>query len=169
MLGKTKLKVLEFVGIIERLFSRRPMGNWEWVTPNICVGAGLGDIDIDSLAGEGVDVIIDMRAEAVDDIVRCSQKGIGYFWYQTHDSTDDSFEKALPSVIASGGRFLSLGAKLYIHCASGIHRGPHAACAIIMAYFSLPYELAWKRIKAMRPEADVQNTFVEAIKRYFKE
>lgn len=52
--------------------------------------------------------------------------------------------------------------KVLVHCASGIHRGPMVALAILRA-LGFPREAAMRLILARRPQADFPDVYLESV------
>src|SRR5258706_10311782 len=102
-----------------------------WLTDRIAVGGGIWTADnMAKVAREGVTHIIDMQIE-FDDTPLASAHGIEVLW----NPTDDDFEPKPAELFRRGvdfalGAFEGTEAKVFIHCAAGVHRAPMMALAV---------------------------------------
>src|SRR5882672_10112956 len=96
-----------------------------WVTDRIAVGGGIWNAEnMAEVARAGVTHIIDMQIE-FDDTALAEVHGIEVLW----NAIDDDFQPKPPQVFQRGVGFAlqaldEPGAKVYIHCAAGVHRAP---------------------------------------------
>ena len=103
-----------------------------WLTDRIAVGGGIWTADnMARVAGKGVTHIIDMQIE-FDDTPLGVKHGIEVLW----NPTDDDFEPKPAALFQRGVQFAKAaldepGAKLFIHCAAGVHRAPMMALALL--------------------------------------
>jgi protein-tyrosine phosphatase len=137
-----------------------------WLTERIAVGGGIWNAEnMAKVAEEGITHIIDMQIE-FDDTPLAEQHGIEVLW----NPTDDDFESK-PAVLFQRGVEFALGAlengeaKLFIHCAAGVHRGPMMALAVLG---SMGWELgeARKLIETKRPVADFADVYVRSVEKF---
>jgi protein-tyrosine phosphatase len=137
-----------------------------WVTDRIAVGGGIWNArNMEELAHSGVTHIIDMQIE-FDDRPLAEPWGIQVLW----NATDDDFLPKPPELLKRGVDF-AIGAlddpraRLYIHCAAGVHRAPMMTLAVLCA-------LDWKMddgmrlIEMRRPVADFADVYVESVRRF---
>src|ERR1043165_9071507 len=96
-----------------------------WVTERIAVGGGIWTDDkMQQVVAEGVTHIIDMQIE-FDDTEIAKPYGITVLW----NPVDDDFQPKPAGVFQVGVEFALAAleqedAKLFIHCAAGVHRAP---------------------------------------------
>jgi protein-tyrosine phosphatase len=86
---------------------------------------------------------------------------------------DDDFQPKGVEVFQKGVEFATEAledpsAKLYIHCAAGVHRAPMMALAILRA-MGWTLEDAKKVIQARRPVVDFADVYVKSVERFMKE
>lgn len=137
-----------------------------WVTDRIAVGGGIWNArNMEELAHSGVTHIIDMQIE-FDDRPLAEPWGIQVLW----NATDDDFLPKPPELLKRGVDFALEAlddpkARLYIHCAAGVHRAPMMTLAVLCA-------LDWKMddgmrlIEMRRPVADFADIYVESVRRF---
>src|SRR5438309_9429655 len=125
-----------------------------WLTDRIAVGGGIWTADnMARVAGKGVTHIIDMQIE-FDDTPLGVKHGIEVLW----NPTDDDFEPKPAALFQRGVKFAEAAleqdsAKVFIHCAAGVHRAPMMALALLG---TMGWDLndAMELIEARRPVAD---------------
>lgn len=120
-----------------------------WVTDRIAVGGGIWvDDKMKEVVAAGITHIIDMQIE-FDDTEIARPYGVEVLW----NPVDDDFQRKPAHVFERGVEFAlnalnsNPEAKLYIHCAAGVHRAPMMALAVLRA-------LGWSKDDAMRHIAD---------------
>jgi dual specificity MAP kinase phosphatase len=133
-----------------RNLSGTPIPYLSRITPQLYVGGQHSQRGWMRLQAIGITAIVNMRETQHDD----SAKGIAperYLHLPTVDGTPPSMEhlragiEFIQSEIASGG-------KVYIHCASGIHRAPTMATAYFIST-GLSVSEALAMVKKVRPFA----------------
>jgi hypothetical protein len=137
-----------------------------WLTERIGLGGGIWtSANMALVAGAGVTHIIDMQIE-FDDTPLAGAHGIAVCW----NPIDDDFELKPPEVFERGVEFAlraldDPGAKLFIHCAAGVHRAPMMALAMLCV---LGWELedAAQLIEKKRDVADFADVYVRSVQRY---
>lgn len=104
-----------------------------WLEDRIAVGGGIWDSPekMAEVARAGITHIIDMQIEW-DDTELAKPHGIEVCWIPV----DDDFKEKPPEVFEKGVEFAESvleddGAKLFIHCAAGVHRAPMMALALL--------------------------------------
>ncbi len=137
-----------------------------WLTDRIAVGGGIWSAEnMAKVAEEGITHIIDMQIE-FDDTALAKEHGIEVLW----SPTDDDFEPKPPGMFERGVEFAKAamagdGAKVFIHCAAGVHRAPMMTLAVL-ASMGWELEAAKELIQGRRPVADFADVYVESVERY---
>lgn len=135
-----------------------------WLDERIAVGGGIWNSDgkMAELKSLGITHIIDMQIEC-DDTEMGEAHGIKVLW----NPTDDDFEPKPAALFRRGVDFAveafeESDAKVYIHCAAGIHRAPMMALAVLGALgMKLEEAMAW--IETKRPVADFAEVYVRSV------
>jgi protein-tyrosine phosphatase len=115
------------------------------------------------VARAAVKHIIDMQIE-FDDTALAAEHGIEVLW----NPTDDDFEAKPAELFQRGVRFAQAAieqteAKVFIHCAAGVHRAPMMALALL-ASMGWTLDGAMQLIEARRPAADFADVYVRSVK-----
>lgn len=139
-----------------------------WVTDRIAVGGGIWVEDkMAELVRAGVTHIIDMQIE-FDDTPLGRQFGVEVLW----NPTDDDFKPKPYEIFERGAEFALKAledeqAKLFIHCAAGVHRAPMMALAVLR---TLGWELddAMETIQGRRYVVDFADVYVQSVERFMK-
>ncbi len=137
-----------------------------WLTDQIAVGGGIWNAEnMEKVAREGITHIVDMQIE-FDDTALAKPHGIEVLW----NPTDDDFEMKPAGLFRRGVDFAeaALGhkdAKVFIHCAAGVHRAPMMALAILG---SMGWELedAMELIESRRAVADFADVYVKSVEEF---
>jgi len=139
-----------------------------WVTERIAVGGGIWTDDkMQQVVAEGVTHIIDMQIEFADTEL-AKPYGIHILW----NPTDDDFQPKPAGVFQVGVEFALAAleqedAKLFIHCAAGVHRAPMMTLAVLRA-------IGWNKPDAMRLitsqryVADLAPVYVDSVERFMQ-
>ncbi len=137
-----------------------------WVTERIALGGGIWNArNMEELAQAGVTHVLDMQIE-FDDGPLAAPHGIRVLW----NPTDDDF-RPKPSELLQRGVDFALealdepSARLYIHCAAGVHRAPMMTLAVLCA-MDWEMEAAMVLIERCRPVVDFADVYVESVRRY---
>jgi hypothetical protein len=134
-----------------------------WLTDRIAVGGGIWTSDnMAKVAQAGITHIIDMQIE-FDDTALGLAHDIEVLW----NPTDDDFE-AKPAELFRRGVDFALAAlerkdaKVFIHCAAGVHRAPMMALALLG---SMGWNLgdAMHLIEGRREVADFADVYVRSV------
>jgi protein-tyrosine phosphatase len=139
-----------------------------WVTDRIAVGGGIWNADnMAAVSRAGITHIIDMQIE-FDDTPLAAAHGIAVCW----NPVDDDFAPKAPGVFARGVEFAQAaleenGAKLFIHCAAGVHRAPMMTLALL-AVMGWTVEDAMDLIETRRPAADFAAVYVRSVERFLE-
>jgi protein-tyrosine phosphatase len=151
----------------KRKFARRRVGmDMTWVTDRIAVGGGIWNADnMGAVARAGITHIIDMQIE-FDDTPLAGAHRIAVCW----NPVDDDFEAKPAKVFERGVEFALAaleedGAKLFVHCAAGVHRAPMMTLALL-GVMGWPMEAAMEMIEGKRPVADFAEVYVESVRKF---
>ncbi len=146
------------------------IGNMDitWVTDRIAVGGGIWVSDkMAELVRAGVTHVIDMQIE-FDDTPLGREHGVEVLW----NPADDDFQPKPYALFERGVEFALKAleddeAKLFIHCAAGVHRAPMMTLAVMRA---LGWELedAMQVIQSRRYVVDFADVYVESVERFVK-
>jgi len=140
-----------------------------WVIDNrIAVGGGIWSADnMAKVAKAGITHIIDMQMEFDDTklVPPLDPNGpdIKVLW----NPTDDDFAPKPASLLRAGVEFAEEAlkdpeAKLFIHCAAGVHRAPMMALAVLGS-MGWDLEEAMQLIEGKRPVADFAEVYVKSV------
>jgi len=140
-----------------------------WVTDRIAVGGGIWtDEKMIEVVRAGVTHIIDMQIE-FDDTPLAEPYGVKVLW----NPTDDDFSSKPPELFQRGVDFAldalqDERARLFVHCAAGVHRAAMMTLAILCAE---GWEMrdAMQTILARRPVVDFADVYVESVQRFLDE
>jgi protein-tyrosine phosphatase len=139
-----------------------------WLTDRIAIGGGIWNADnMEKLAREGITHIIDMQIE-FDDTDLAADHGIAVLW----NGTDDDFEPKPADLFRRGVDFAQAAlagenAKLFIHCAAGVHRAPMMALAVLGA-MGWDLEDAMDLIESRRAAADFADVYVRSVEEFLE-
>ena len=137
-----------------------------WLTDRIAVGGGIWTFDnMAKVARTGITHIIDMQIE-FDDTPLAADHGIEVLW----NPTDDDFEPKPAALLQRGVEFAEAAlqgteAKLFIHCAAGVHRAPMMALAVLGS-MGWKLEDARHLIEDLRPVADFADVYVLSVESF---
>jgi protein-tyrosine phosphatase len=137
-----------------------------WLTDRIAVGGGIWTAsNMATVAREGITHIIDMQIE-FDDTPLARDHGIEVLW----NPTDDDFEAKPAELFQRGVEFAEAAladddAKLFIHCAAGVHRAPMMALAVLGSMGWKPDD-ARELIEERRPVADFADVYVQSVEKF---
>jgi protein-tyrosine phosphatase len=137
-----------------------------WMTDRIAVGGGIWSADnMAALARAGITHIVDMQIE-FDDTPLAEPYGISVLW----NPINDDFQPKPPKIFQRGVDFARDAmeqddAKVFIHCAAGVHRAPMMTLAVMCA---LGWKLddAMRLMEARRPIVDFADVYVESVERF---
>ena len=139
-----------------------------WITDRIAVGGGIWVQEkMAELVREGVTHIIDMQIE-FDDTPLGRQAGVEVLW----NPVDDDFMPKPHEVFQRGVEFAVKAleeddAKIFIHCAAGVHRAPMMTLAIMRA-MGWELEDAMELIQGRRYVVDFADVYVQSVERFMK-
>ena len=144
------------------------MVDMTWLTDRIAVGGGIWTEDkMIEVVRAGVTHIIDMQIE-FDDTPLAAPYSVEVLW----NPVDDDFRRKPPEVFRRGVEFARAAlddpeAKIFVHCAAGVHRAPMMALALLRAEgWSL--DDASALIEGRRPVADLADVYVRSVEEFMK-
>ena len=139
-----------------------------WVTDRIAVGGGIWtDEKMIEVVRAGVTHIVDMQIE-FDDTKLAEPYGVKVLW----NPTDDDYQPKPGKLLRRGVDF-SLAAleepeaKVFIHCAAGVHRAPMMALAVLCA-MGHELEEAKHLIQTKRYVVDFAEVYVRSVEDFLK-
>ena len=140
-----------------------------WVNDQIAVGGGIwNEANMIEVVRQGVTHIIDMQIE-FDDTHLAEPYGVKVLW----NPTDDDFRPKPPELFQRGVDFALEAlqdpqAKLFIHCAAGVHRAPMMTLAVLRAQgWSL--RDAVMEIEDKRDVVDFADVYVQSVQDFMKQ
>jgi len=139
-----------------------------WVTDRIAVGGGIWTEDkMIEVVRAGVTHIIDMQIEW-DDTRLAAPYGVKVLW----NPTDDDFRHKPPELFQRGVQFAlealdDDGARLFIHCAAGVHRAPMMALAVLRA-MGFGLQDAIDMIESRRKAVDFADIYVDSVEEFMR-
>jgi protein-tyrosine phosphatase len=122
---------------------------------------------MDELAQAGITHVLNMQVE-FDDRPLGEARGICVLW----NPTDDDFLPKPPELLNRGVEFALAAlegpeARIYIHCAAGVHRAPMMTLAVLCA-MEWEIEEAMVLIETRRPVVDFADVYVESVRRFLE-
>jgi len=140
-----------------------------WITDRLAVGGGIWtDKEMIEVVRQGITHIIDMQIE-FDDTPLAEPYGVKVLW----NAVDDDFQPKPPEIFQRGVEFAIEAfddpqAKVYIHCAAGVHRAPMMTLAVMRAVgYSL--EDATQIIESRRHVVDFADVYVQSVENFMKD
>jgi protein-tyrosine phosphatase len=139
-----------------------------WVTERIALGGGIWHArNMEELAHAGVTHVLNMQVE-FDDKPLAEPYGIRVLW----NPTDDDFLPKPPELLKRGVDFALEAldepeARLYVHCAAGVHRAPMMTLAVLCA-MEWEMEAAMVLIETRRPVVDFADVYVGSVRRFLE-
>lgn len=137
-----------------------------WVTEQIALGGGIWNArNMEELAQLGVTHVLNMQIE-FDDRPLAEGHGVEVLW----NPTDDDFLPKPEELLKRGVDFALAAlenpeARLYVHCAAGVHRAPMMALAVLCA-MNWKIDDAMELIETRRPVVDFADVYVESVRRF---
>lgn len=139
-----------------------------WITDRIAVGGGIwNDVNMLEVARRGITHIINMQIE-FDDRRLAEPYGINVLW----NPVDDDFMPKPPQIFRRGVDFALAAlddpdAKLFVHCAAGVHRAPMMTLAVLRS-LGWPLERALEHIQVERPVVDWADIYVWSVEEFMR-
>lgn len=140
-----------------------------WVTGRIAVGGAIWSAEnMAAVARAGITHIIDMQSE-FDDTPLAGVHGIEVLW----NPADDDFQPKPPELFQRGVDFAQQAlddeeARLFIHCAAGVHRAPMMTLAVLCSQ-GWDLQTAMQTISSRRPLADFAEIYVESVEKFLQQ
>lgn len=134
-----------------------------WVTGRIAVGGGIWNArNMQEVARAGVTHIIDMQIE-FDDTPLAEPYGVKVLW----NATEDDFQPKSAELLKRGVDFALAAlddpeARVFVHCAAGVHRAPMMMLAILRA-MGWDLEDAKRLLQSRRPVVDLADVYVNSV------
>jgi hypothetical protein len=156
------------VGNYGSLARRRVGMDITWLDDRIAVGGGIWSAqNMAKVSLAGITHIIDMQIE-FDDTPLAEPYPIEVLW----NGVDDDFELKPPEVFECGVEFALEAlkdprAKLFIHCAAGVHRAPMMTLALL-GVMGWTVDDAMDLIQLKRPVADFAEVYVRSVEEFLK-
>jgi len=168
--GNSVLKLLTNLGAGKKARAARRKAGMDitWVTDRIAVGGGIWNANnMATVSRAGITHIIDMQIE-FDDTPLAQPHGISVCW----NPVDDDFEPKPAEVFERGVKFALAAleeerAKLFVHCAAGVHRAPMMTLALL-GVMGWEVEDAMDLIEGRRPAADFAEVYVRSVEKFLK-
>lgn len=139
-----------------------------WVTDRIAVGGGIwNEAKMIEVADAGVTHIINMQIEFDD-----RHLGAPYDILVLWNPTEDDFQFKPAALFERGVQFAlqafeQPNAKIFIHCAAGVHRAPMMTFAIMRA-MGWESKEARRLIQKRRPVVDFADIYVRSVEEFIK-
>ncbi|MFY9659442.1 MAG: dual specificity protein phosphatase [Terriglobales bacterium] len=139
-----------------------------WVTERVALGGGIWNSrNMEELTQAGVTHVVNMQLE-FDDRPLAEPFGVKVLW----NPTDDDFLPKPPELLRRGVDFALAAledpeARVYVHCAAGVHRAPMMTLAVMCA-LEWEIEEAMTLIETRRPVVDFADVYVESVRRFLE-
>lgn len=139
-----------------------------WVTDRIAVGGGIwNEWNMIEVVASGITHIVDMQIE-FDDTRLAEPYGVKVLW----NPTEDDFQPKPPELFQRGVDFALSAlqdpeAKIFIHCAAGVHRAPMMTLAVLRAQGWSLLD-AVKEIEEKRDVVDFADVYVLSVQEFMK-
>ena len=139
-----------------------------WVTDQIAVGGGIwNEAKMMEVVRAGVTHIINMQVE-FDDTDLAEPYGVQVLW----NAIDDDFQPKPPEIFQRGVDFALTAlqdpqAKVFIHCAAGVHRAPMMTLALLRT-MGWSLKEAKESIETLRPVVDFAEVYVRSVEDFVK-
>jgi protein-tyrosine phosphatase len=139
-----------------------------WVTDRIALGGGIWNTrNMEEVVQAGVTHVVNMQIE-FDDRPLAAPYEIRVLW----NPTDDDFLLKPPELLKRGVDFALEAmddpkARVYVHCAAGVHRAPMMTLAILGA-MEWDLDAAMVLIETRRPVVDFADVYVESVRRFLE-
>jgi protein-tyrosine phosphatase len=140
-----------------------------WITGRLALGGGIWNSEnMAAVARAGITHIIDMQIE-FDDTPLAKPHGIKVLW----NPTDDDFQPKPPELFQRGVDFAERAlrdddARVFVHCAAGVHRAAMMTLAILCAD-GWDLQDAMRTIVSRRPVVDFAEVYVGSVGRFLQE
>ena len=159
-------RVTEFAGDAGDESSRMDL---TWITGRVALGGGIWTAEhMAEISRTGITHIIDMQIE-FDDTPLAEPFGIDVLW----NPTDDDFQPKEPELFQRGVEFALQAleredAKVFIHCAAGVHRAAMMTLALLCSQ-GWELEEAMQTISSKRPVVDFAEVYINSVERFLQQ
>jgi protein-tyrosine phosphatase len=139
-----------------------------WVTDQIAVGGGIwNELNMIEVVANGITHIIDMQIE-FDDTRLAEPYGMKVLW----NPTEDDFQPKPAELFQRGVDFAmealeNQDARVFIHCAAGVHRAPMMALAVLGAQGWSIVD-AVKVIEEKRDVVDFADVYLRSVQEFIR-
>jgi protein tyrosine phosphatase (PTP) superfamily phosphohydrolase (DUF442 family) len=139
-----------------------------WITDRVAVGGGIwNDDNMAELVRQGVTHIINMQIEFDD-----RPLAVKYPVTVLNNPTDDDFQPKPPQLFQTGVEFAlealeDPDARIYIHCAAGVHRAPMMTLAVLRV-LGWSLEDAKDVILKRRYVVDLADVYVNSVENFIQ-
>ena len=146
-----------------------PRMDLTWITGRVALGGGIWTAEhMAEVARSGITHIIDMQLE-FDDTPLAEPFGIQVLW----NPTDDDFQPKEPELLQRGVDFAMRAledqdAKVFIHCAAGVHRATMMTLALLCSQ-GWDLDTAMETISSRRPVVDFAEVYVNSVERFLQQ
>jgi len=160
------------------------MADITWITARLAVGGGIWTREnLAAISRAAITHIINTQVEFDDYTLlapshysppnQVGEKAAGNYLKILHLPMDDDFQPKPVALLRRAVEFALAAlaqpnAKVLVHCASGVHRGPLVALAILRA-LGLEREEALRLIQARRPQADFPEPYLDSVGEFLAE
>jgi protein-tyrosine phosphatase len=140
-----------------------------WITGRVALGGGIWTAEhMSEISRAGITHIIDMQIE-FDDTPLAEPFGIHVLW----NPTDDDFQPKEPDLFQRGVEFALQAleredAKVFIHCAAGVHRAAMMTLALLCSQ-GWELEEAMQTISSRRPIVDFAEVYISSVERFLQQ
>lgn len=139
-----------------------------WVTDQIALGGGIwNEAKMMEVVRAGVTHIINMQIE-FDDTPLAEPYGVKVLW----NAIDDDFQPKSPEVFQRGVDFALAAlrdpeARVFIHCAAGVHRAPMMTLALLCT-MGWSLKEAKESLETLRPAVDFAEVYVRSVEDFIR-
>ena len=140
-----------------------------WITSRVALGGGIWTAEhMAEVARADITHVIDMQIE-FDDTPLAEPFGLQVLW----NPTDDDFQPKNPELLQRGVDFAERAledenAKLFIHCAAGVHRAAMMTLAVLCSQ-GWDLDQAMETISSRRPVVDFAEVYVNSVERFLQQ
>jgi protein-tyrosine phosphatase len=139
------------------------------LTHRLAVGDGIWTPErMRRVADLGYSHVIDVQAEFNDEEI-AAPFGVQVLWNPVEDDfqpkPEEFFARSVAFALAA---FDDPEARVYVHCAAGLHRAP-LTCAAILCALGYEFDAALELIRARRPAVDFPAVYLASLARYVRQ
>ncbi|MBI4467391.1 MAG: dual specificity protein phosphatase family protein [Acidobacteria bacterium] len=147
------------------------MADFDFLTERLAVGGGIWTREnLDEVKRAGITHILNTQVEFDDRSLLLADDHDPVI---LHLGTDDDFQPKPADLFFRGVRFTlealeQPGSKVLVHCASGVHRGPMIALAILRVLGYRRHD-AVSLLRARRPVVDLPDVYLDSVEAFLAE